>query len=423
MIQNPNNKITWLAASLALAAALTGCQPGAQDLDEGGGSASSELSSTNGLTMLNGLSLTNGLSGNGLSGNGLSGNGLSGNGLIMDALNGSKALASSSTLMNSASGRTLVSYIVKCALPSGHSITKKDTAGTSYNFPGQIGTASEWEAGGCNTTCQERMSACLIAHVNTSGVHIPIWLDSEGAIGWGQNISFPYQEGSFWGNVFISPPVARFCSGPDLDSATVPGRLGANSNAPYTNPFGNPGPCGYGCSTSSATTNGVADGNASCQGYTHVVTVWRNFDANTQYKIIDKGDGLVLEVKGGSTATGAVVQQNTYSGAANQKWTITQISPKHYKIANVNSGLVLDLTGGSTNDGTAVVQSSYNGSASQQWAIQTLGNQQSGTYLVSPASKLASTLWPVAGSMNTGTAIQVTGYGSPDSQKWLITPL
>ncbi|HET6150025.1 MAG TPA: RICIN domain-containing protein, partial [Polyangia bacterium] len=78
---------------------------------------------------------------------------------------------------------------------------------------------------------------------------------------------------------------------------------------------------------------------------------------------------------------------------------------------------------GSTNDGTAVVQSSYNGSASQQWAIQTLGNQQSGTYLVSPASKLASTLWPVAGSMNTGTAILVTGYGSPDSQKWLIAPL
>jgi hypothetical protein len=25
--------------------------------------------------------------------------------------------------------------------------------------------------------------------------------------------------------------------------------------------------------------------------------------------------------------------------------------------------------------------------------------------------------------MNTGTAIQVTGYGSPDSQKWNIVPL
>src|SRR5258707_4565217 len=144
--------------------------------------------------MLNGLSLTNGLSGNGLSGNGLSGNGLSGNGLLMDALSGTTALSSSSTLMNSASGRTLVSYIVKCALPVNHNVTKKDTGGTSYSFAGLIGTASEWETGTCGTTCQERMSACLMAHVNTSGVHIPIWLDSEGAIGWGQNTSFPYQE-------------------------------------------------------------------------------------------------------------------------------------------------------------------------------------------------------------------------------------
>ncbi len=72
------------------------------------------------------------------------------------------------------------------------------------------------------------MSACLLAHVNTSGVHIPIWLDSEGAIGWGQNTSYPYQEGSFFGNVFVNPPEAHFCNGRDFDSATVPGRLGAN---------------------------------------------------------------------------------------------------------------------------------------------------------------------------------------------------
>jgi hypothetical protein len=141
--------------------------------------------------------------------------------------------------------------------------------------------------------------------------------------------------------VFVSPPVANFCTGRDFDYGTVRGRLGANSSAPYTDPLGNPGPCTQGC-TASSTTNGVADGYASCQGYTHVVTVWRNFDANTQYKIVDKGDLLVLEVKGSSTAAGAVVQQNTYSGAANQKWTITQISPKHYKIVNVNSGLALD---------------------------------------------------------------------------------
>jgi hypothetical protein len=47
--------------------------------------------------------------------------------------------------MNDSSGRTLASYMVKCALPSGHSITTKDKTGASYTFAGLIGTASEWE--------------------------------------------------------------------------------------------------------------------------------------------------------------------------------------------------------------------------------------------------------------------------------------
>ena len=402
------NKVTWLAVSLALASALTGCQPQTDTPDPE--SASSELASSNGLSMLNGLS------GNGLSGNGLSGNGLSGNGLLMDALSGTKALASSSTLMNSATGRTLISYIVKCALPSGHTVTKKDSGGTSYSFPGAIGTAAEWETGTCGTTCQERMSACLLAHVNTSGVHIPIWLDSEGAIGWGQSTSYPYQEGSFFGNIFVSPPVAQYCNGKDFDSATVPGRLGANANAPYTDPFGSPGPCAGYC-----TAHG-SDGYDKCGNYTHVVTVWRNFDVNTQYKICNKQNTKCLEVASSSKSAGAAVQQRTYSGASNQKWTITQISAKHYKVVNVNSGMALDLTGSSMNDNTPLVQSSYSGTATQQWSLQSLGDQL-GTYEVSPASKTASTIWPASGVATDGAAVQAITYNTNDAQKWHITPL
>ena len=149
----------------------------------------SALATSNGLSMLNGLSMTNGLSGNGLSGNGLSGNGLSGNGLLMNPLK--TGVLSTGTMMNTAAGQSTMSYIVRCALPSGHSITPKDSTGKTYTFTGAIGVAPEWETGTCNTTCQERMTACLLAHVNTSGVHIPIWLDSEGAIGWGQNTAIP----------------------------------------------------------------------------------------------------------------------------------------------------------------------------------------------------------------------------------------
>ena len=73
MIENVQ-KTSWLAASLALAVALGGCQAGG---DAATAPGESELATTNGLSMINGLSMTNGLSMiNGLSGNGLSGNGL-----------------------------------------------------------------------------------------------------------------------------------------------------------------------------------------------------------------------------------------------------------------------------------------------------------------------------------------------------------
>jgi hypothetical protein len=267
------------------------------------------------------------------------------------------------------------------------------------------------------------MSACLLAHVNTSGVHIPIWLDSEGAIGWGQNTSYPYQEGSFFGNIFVNPPKGYFCNGKDFSSGTVPGRLGVGqSNAPYSDPYGTPGPCASYCTASSATTNGVADGFSACYGYTHVVTVWRNFDVNTQYKIVNKQNGMVLEVKSSSTSAGAVIQQNPYAGSANQKWTITQISAGKYKVVNVNSGKALDLTGGSTADGTALVQQTYSGAASQQWSFQSLGDQ-AGNYEVSPSAKLGSSITPQNGYMTAGLPIQAVGFNTADSQKWQITPL
>ena len=152
--------------------------------------------------------------------NGLSGNGLSGNGLLMNPLK--TGILTTGTMMNSTDGRTTMTYIVRCALASGKTITAKDSGGTSYSFAGGIGVAPEWETGTCGTVCQERMSACLLAHVNTSGVHIPIWLDGEGAIGWGQNASYPYQEGSFFGNIFVSPPKGYFCDGKDFDSGDRP---------------------------------------------------------------------------------------------------------------------------------------------------------------------------------------------------------
>jgi hypothetical protein len=366
--------------------------------------------------------MTNGLSGNGLSGNGLSGNGLSGNGLLMNPLK--TGILTSGTMMNSTGGRTTMGYIVRCALASGRTITAKDSNNVSYSFTGAIGVAPEWELGTCGATCQERMTACLLAHVNTSGAHIPIWLDGEGAIGWGQNSGFPYQEGSFFGNVFVNPPKGYFCNGKDFSSGTVPGRLGVGqSNAPYTDPYGTPGPCANSCTASSATTNGVADGFSACNGYTHVVTVWRNFDVNTQYKICNKSNGLCLTVSGTSTSDNAAIIQSAYASSTSQKWTITQVNPGQYKIINVNSGKALDITGARTADGTAAIQYGYNGRGNQLWSFTSLADQ-AGNYRIAPTTNTASSLSPnVSAVMSSGTPIQEWTYNTADFQKWQITPL
>ena len=373
------------------------------------------LASSNGLNMINGLNMTNGLN----MINGLSGNGLSGTALLMSPL-ASTGLVTTSPLMNSAAGRSTISYLVRCALASGKTLTKKDSGGASYSFAGQIGVAPEWETGTCGTACQQRVSACMLAHVNTSGQHISIWLDSEGAIGYGQSTDFPYQEGSFFGNIFISPPVANYCNGKDFDSATVPGRLGVGqSGAPYTNPFGGNSQCSGYCVA--AASPYAADGYKQCQTNTHVVTVWRNFDVATQYKICNKSTGKCLEVAGASTAAGAAIAHRTYTGATNQKWIITQISPKKYKIVNVNSGKALDLTGAKTVDATPVIQSTYSGAASQLWSLISLSDQ-AGMYTVSPSSKLTNSIQPAGGYNVDGAAVQEITFNTADFQKWSILP-
>jgi hypothetical protein len=275
---------------LAGGVSLAGCVP-ASNGETHISTTDPALSSMNGLSSINGLSSANGLSGNGLSGNGLSGNGLSGNGLSGNGLSGnglslyglgSNGLTSDSYLMNSADGRTTISYLVRCALPANQTITKSDQSGASYSFTGQIGVAPEWEWGNCSTDCQQQVSACMLAHVNTSGQHIALWLVGDSpAIGWTLSPSYPDEEGSFFGNIFESPPTAYYCNGKDFDVGVVPGRLGAGEgNAPYQDPFtADSGYCRQNCAAADYP-NGDS-GYKACFGYNHVVTVWRNPNATT----------------------------------------------------------------------------------------------------------------------------------------------
>jgi hypothetical protein len=278
-------KITWLASSLALASALIGCQP--PSADDASSSVESELVATNGLSMINGLSMTNGLSGNGLSGNGLSGNGLAAQALVVNPLS-TTGLTSSTYLMNSAAGRSTLAYLVRCALPAGRTITKTDSTGASYSFTGGIGLTPQWETGTCDGDCQRWNSACLLAHVNTAGIHVPIWIVGQNLhLGWGQSTSYPNQEGTFFGNIFTTNESnhtdAYYCEGPGFAKSVVDGRIGSNQvGAPYRDMFAS-GYCHInGCMPTDIKTNNVADGYKVCSmgdgamtTWNQLITVWR----------------------------------------------------------------------------------------------------------------------------------------------------
>ena len=248
--------------SVGLAAVLSALAAGCAELpDDQSALDEEQLMADNGLKTINGMKVHNGLA---------SGSGLT----LSSSLKSPTGLTSGSGLMSTADGRTTVTYLVRCALPAGRSITKTDQYGKSYTFTGQIGVAPEWETGACTGTCERWVSACMLALVNTTGDHYPLWLVAQNtSIGWGLDSSFPFQEGSFFGDIFTSPPYAYYCGGRDFGISPIPGRIGGAQVAPpYTNAAGVGGKCLPSCTA--ADYPHQTEGVKACFGWNEVVTVF-----------------------------------------------------------------------------------------------------------------------------------------------------
>jgi hypothetical protein len=384
--------------------------------------------SMNGLSA-NGFSM-NGFSMNGFSMNGFSMNGFSMNGFSMNGLETAGGLSSTSGLMTTPGGREVIRYMVKCAYPEGSSLTKQDNAlpPNTYTFDGGLGVAPELEYGTCDLACQERISGCMLAHVNNSGLHVGIWLvGPDNGIGWGYSPNYPYKEAAYFGNLFAANNMTGFyCAGKDMASGNAKGRLGspfANNTNVLKPIYGEqyetasqslvPQYCAANCTVTNEGYSQCAD-TSGAQGHpfwTHPVTVYRNFEASQLYKICNKMSGKCLGVVNGSTADNANVEQRAFSAAAGQTWQILQVAPGTYKIVNKTSGRVLDL------NGSQVVQRTYTGAASQHVPL---------TYLVSEpgfanlkmSTNLGSVFGPENGSSIDGALIKTTTNSTIDYAKW-----
>jgi hypothetical protein len=400
-----------------------GCQTDLTETAEG--VESSALTSENGLTSINGLTLTNGLAVH---------NGLT----LTNGLAVHNGLSDTEGLITTPDGRNTITYLVRCALPSGHSIAKT-YGSTTYTFSGLIGLAPSWETGSCDLTCQDRVSSCMLALVNTTGVHVPLWLTGPmSQIGWGQSASYPDLEGAFFANIFAPNPstgkmAAYFCEGPG-QIGLVPGRIGADQpGSPYTNPWGAGARCGDSnhCSTSGVpSTNGKPDGYSSCNGHP-AVTVWRNaaaspvFDVKLKYMLKNVKSAKMIDWD--DVGSSMAIQQWTASGNTNQQWQFNPEPNNTYHISSIKAPTqCLQLPAGQTAAGTAVQMAPCNGAPNQSWTVKTSNGASASAYgqyfkfsnLASPTTGFLEV--PTASTVN-GTRLDIAAFTPTTSQVWSVS--
>ncbi len=224
-------------------------QPGAEN--QSVGVSQDALLDDNGMSA-NGFS-ANGMSANGFSANGMSANGFSANGLVTILLSGATLAASGTPdarfaawFDSTPTANEFMTYFVKCALPAGERVTFR-----SYSWAGVIGVAPNWKYGSPTTADQERVTACLMAHVNADGMHVSISVRSN-VTSYTQTEATAYgiKEGMFFGNIFAPTRTAYSCSYNYTYQVTCSGRKYTYTQATLAS-FGLPGASGRTCATNS----------------------------------------------------------------------------------------------------------------------------------------------------------------------------
>lgn len=128
-------------------------------------------------------------------------------------------------LEGSKATRSLLSYIVRCALRPGD-VLMVSHEGHAFQFPGQLGLAAAWEARGLTIDEMEKVSGCLIAHVNAFRTPVQLSGRMVGSLGADEAERAGYRgyEGTFFGRAFITPSedesIALYaCQGDDAEIA------------------------------------------------------------------------------------------------------------------------------------------------------------------------------------------------------------
>ena len=132
--------------------------------------------------------------------------------------------------------------------------------------------------------------------------------------------------------------------------------------------------------------------------------------ARSNYPIIVKHTGKVLDVRGVSTANGAEIQQWDHHGGDNQLFRLIPVGGGYYKVMARNSGKVLDVRGISTANGAEIQQWDWWGGDNQRWRLDPLGDGYLGLLpsIAARFSTSAASRRPTARRSSSGTTLVVT---------------
>ncbi|MGI5187260.1 RICIN domain-containing protein [Promicromonospora sp. CA-289599] len=122
---------------------------------------------------------------------------------------------------------------------------------------------------------------------------------------------------------------------------------------------------------------GLAAGAAAAAGgLLTAAPAYAAFVPGTWYILQSRHSGLVFQIEGGSTATGAKLVQGTRTDATHQQFRFVDAGGGYYKIQARHSNMLLDVSARSTANGAEIIQWSDTGGTNQQWQIL-----DDGTYL------------------------------------------
>ena len=131
-----------------------------------------------------------------------------GSGALLDA---SGSLAPT-PLLDTDSGRSVLKYVVRSALPDGVTVT----SASGYSFAGARNLAPDWSTRALTVSEQRWMTASLLDHLNGFGVTVPIMLlgNHPALFTSTGNASSSYTVGDMtsFGNLFGSNPTAYVCA-------------------------------------------------------------------------------------------------------------------------------------------------------------------------------------------------------------------